>query len=293
MVSFEVDGSFAIDRLLLLPLQSIFPPYNCLVSLLKKVLHFFTRKSQLQRLLESSAKDSLFIFHHRLRRARSFSELEKKVGDPALCSKLMQFVEVSDSFSRFKEYFSDLCDQKKQLEINEAETKKLLAGLKELVIEKEILSRESFTWSDLGFQGENPISDLRSTGIASVLQITKLLDVNPELVKTALLSGYSISFACIAINCTAFLRDCLLGKGEFPKFPLDRYLLIKYQKSDFMEFDFRQDGAWMLYMNILFILMLEMVDREWKKQNPSNIMGFPAVFSQVKKDFVNDLQMFV
>ena len=295
MVSFSVDGLFAIDRVLILPLQSLFPPpYTWLVSFFKTIVRFFTRKSQLHRLLESKSFDTLYLFHHRLRRTRPFSILEKKVGDPMLFPKLMQFVEVSDSFAAFKDHFNELCDQEKQLVSNKQNTKQLLEDLKQAVIENGILPKQSFKWSDLGFQGEDPITDLRSTGIASLLQLTHLVRTNTALANTALSSGYSISFACIAINCTAFLRDCLLKKGnESPKFVLDKYLLVRYQKSDFQEIDFRQVTSWMFYINDLFIRLLELVDEEWRKRNPPNIMGFPSVFAQVKVDFLAELQSFV
>lgn len=259
------DGYFIIDRYLILPLESLLADSNFLVPFLKHLTHFISGKSQLERLLLSEASDTIYYFHTYLRRGRSFNILEKKITNVKLLSKLTSFIEKSDELSDFKVHFKQLCQQEQPQEQIEEKLNDLEGKLSPLMTLND--------WSDFGFQGKNPITDLRSTGIASLINLCHLVKYHPKIILEGMKCGYSISFACIGINCTAYLRDLLLSNK------LDYHLLLN-----------RNDGNGrdkMFMVNELFASMMLMVEKEWKLQNPPDIMGFPAVFSKVKFDFPN------
>lgn len=254
---------FLIDKYFLIPLQRILPLnpiFHLLLRALKGITHLLTRKTQLHRLLlSSSAPDTLYYFHL-LFLHTPMAVLEKKVPLDLL-PKIVQLQNELARYDAFKSAFLESCKSMNGID-------GLLEEIRE-VVRKEGIRMDS--WMDMGFQGEDPRTDVRSTGIASLQHLLFLLKTHPETVQAALAMPYSISFACIVINCTAYLRDLLSKDNDC----MNYYMLN--QAKETILYEVRLGEA----INTL----LNHLNEEWNRKQPQDIMGFPAVFSTVKKLF--------
>lgn len=135
--------------------------------------------------------------------------------------------------------------------------------------EADALLEEGWDWMDLGFQGSDPKTDVRSTGVASLHHLLFLLRNHPDTVLRGLSMPYSISFACVVINCTAYLRDLLMRDND----RMNYFMLT----GNLKDFDVRLgEGVYE---------MLVILEKEWTRQEPADIMGFPSVFTSVKQLF--------
>lgn len=258
-------SSFLVDRYFLVPLQLILPQNNILSRLLlrclKKITSLITRKTQLHRLVLSEHPDTPYYFNL-LFRHRPVSILEKKVPLDLL-PKVIRLQEVTTEYQKFKEEFLERCKSMEGIDFLLEEIKKEATKL--------MGKGGEWDWTDLGFQGSDPKTDVRSTGIASLHHFRFLLNTHPETITRALTTPYSISFACIVINCTAYLRDLLMRDSDRMN-----YFMLSSCGKDF-KFDERLGEA----VNEMLVLL----EDEWARQQPADIMGFPSVFTSVKQLF--------
>lgn len=254
---------FLIDRYFLVPLQFILPQQFALSRLLlralKGITHLFTRKTQLHRLLLSPHPDKLY-YYRLLFKDSPMAVLEKKVPMDLL-PRVVDYQNSLEKYEVFKRHFVDQCRSTEGID-------DLLEGIREAAREKGIRFE---SWMDLGFQGEDPKTDVRSTGIAALHHLLYLIRQYPQTIRVGLNSPYSISFACIVINCTAYLRD-LLGSNA------DRMNYFMLYGEEIRDYEPRLAEG----VNI----MLAILEEEWTRLQPRDIMGFPAVFAIVKQHFL-------
>lgn len=145
-------------------------------------------------------------------------------------------------------------------------------------------SIQSSDWSDIGFQGLDPSTDLRGMGILGLYQLVYLSKCHPNISCNILRESNHPTryypFAATGINITAFVTD-MLDSTRFYSRILKK--LRKYDLQDMHSFkakEIESDG--LVFINELYCEVFVTFNNMWVDKNPSNIFAFPSIFEEVK-----------
>jgi hypothetical protein len=130
-------------------------------------------------------------------------------------------------------------------------------------------------WGDVGFQGTDPSTDFRGMGFLGLHQLAELsrLDCLTASKIFAVASEESTTwfpYAVTGINVTAF-----------------QYQLLKSNRLDQLLYG-SVANVELKYANVYAEIFSEFL-KQWIAANPTDIMDFPRVFSQVKATYVKSL----
>ncbi|OQS04492.1 hypothetical protein THRCLA_03281 [Thraustotheca clavata] len=121
-------------------------------------------------------------------------------------------------------------------------------------------------WGEIGFQGEDPMTDFRSMGILSLHQLNYFTKNYGEEAKRALVhSCHPTSwypFAVTGINITNFIAE-----------------LIKDRLLDSRMYDKDAD---ITELHEFYCSIYSMFDALWVESNPTDLMAFPMIFNHLK-----------
>lgn len=128
----------------------------------------------------------------------------------------------------------------------------------------------SAAWGELGFQGKDPATDLRGSGLAGVACLLFFAENFPDAARRALLQAshpqHWMPFACAGINLTAFLLRDLLGAPDSPaKRPLAPHLL--------------HHGTTPEQLRVVFCYLLVELCDAYSAAAPANVMAFPGIMA--------------
>ena len=119
-------------------------------------------------------------------------------------------------------------------------------------------------WTSLGFQNNKPWTDLRDTGMLSLLQLLYLCENHLSFVRKALkISKQPIPrgfpFACVSVNCTLLVFQHLRDDAELVD----------------------DDATVMNYVNTLHAASLNWIISEWERKKYT-IMEFQKIMSKLR-----------
>ena len=119
-------------------------------------------------------------------------------------------------------------------------------------------------WTSLGFQNDKPWTDLRDTGMLSLLQLLYLCENHLSFVRKALkISKQPIPrgfpFACVSVNCTLLVFQHLRDDAELVD----------------------DDATVMNYVNTLHAASLKWIISEWERKKYT-IMEFQKIMSKLR-----------
>jgi len=144
----------------------------------------------------------------------------------------------------------------------------LLKNVYEQLTQTEPPTIPSKDWSLIGFQGQDPATDLRSMGLLACSMLIFFSTTYPVAARRCLLLSrhphHEFPFACTAINVGHFTLE-LLKSHE-----LNSYLFAH--------------GATPDQLYIIFSQLLVAFCDVYSNSNPRNLMDFPPVFNQFKLD---------
>ena len=181
----------------------------------------------------------------------------------------------------------------------------LMPGVKR---EGDAGTRSSKSWSNIGFQGTDPITDFRGMGMLGLLQLVHfartpagrhVLDISQPPVGASELKFFP--FACGGIQVTSLVlglaRDRKLGsvllEGEEKvgavggntevtslKKDTDKGDAVTLMRSLVKEAGLTFRGAWqgIELLNDVYCEIFTLVGEEWKKADPPNVMSWPIIF---------------
>jgi len=136
----------------------------------------------------------------------------KQSGCAKICSC---FIRSSKLESKFQTQLQNLlCFGSLKYEDNDEDTFAALRTIYHyLLIRNYEIPREGPHWANLGFQGLNPQTDFRSSGLLSVYQMLHFLDENRQFAKNIFIYSQDkecgFPFILAGINITRIVIDCL------------------------------------------------------------------------------------
>lgn len=169
--------------------------------------------------------------------------------------------------------------------------------------------RNSTCWSDIGFQGKDPITDLRGAGLLGLLNLHFFAHTSTQQARQILnelcqdITQGDFPFAITGINITAFLLSLSNHRLVddlflFPRRPVSKSTeetnettpLLLNQDCD----DASLDGANLSddavqqaalhRFNLAFSVLFTSFAHRWRVAAPGNVMAFPGIFDQFKQD---------
>ncbi|KAJ3438184.1 hypothetical protein M0813_29498 [Anaeramoeba flamelloides] len=262
----------------------------------KFLIHLLTRKSEIERIIKKKphAKD-VISFWSSLKQSQHFSKIVTTIGYGSFNSR-----EIIEEILEQKKIKNDQLVEKRlkgfliQIHLFN-ETKRKLIGLQETSYDcknqehemhlQELwcsmkpdttFERKSKQWSKLGFQGKDPATDFRGSGILGLFFLEYFSKKYPEESKKALNDSYGTEsrsfypFSCFGIQLSNELLQNLKKTDR-----LDSYLLMKKPEL----------ATFFTLCSELFIKFNQL----WKKKNPENLLKFPSLFKSFFSDSIKNL----
>eukprot|EP01036_Dinobryon_divergens_P035610 gene35610-46184_t len=151
----------------------------------------------------------------------------------------------------------------------------------------------SADWGEIGFQGKDPSTDFRGMGLLGLRQLTYFCEKNPDTARSILLISNHpqkyYPFAITGINITAFLLE-LLNETRLHGLifnNLERLTLENTSKytTEPTAFDDVETIAYTCdALNDFYGVIFEQFSKLWVARNPKDIMDFPRIFTELKRD---------
>ncbi|CAI5733118.1 unnamed protein product [Peronospora farinosa] len=143
-------------------------------------------------------------------------------------------------------------------------------------------------WGEIGFQGTDPMSDFRSMGVFSLVQLnyfTKTYKVEAQrALKESNHPTRWYPFAVTGINVTAFLIELI-----------DEHLLDMklYRLADNGAANDQDDdlNAGLIQLHDFYATIFTRFNQLWVDTNPRDVMAFPSIFQSLKNDIRHELQL--
>eukprot|EP01038_Epipyxis_sp_PR26KG_P004975 gene4975-6958_t len=140
-------------------------------------------------------------------------------------------------------------------------------------------------WGQLGFQGKDPATDFRATGILGLTQLVYFATRKTESAKLILAESFDpkhsyFPFAVTGINITQFLMEL------FTEFRLHRVIFDHYSRTEIRNSDSSEDydciNHFYELMNDLYCMIFEEFYLLWIVRNPTDIMSFSIIFEELQ-----------
>ena len=181
---------------------------------------------------------------------------------------------------------------------------------------KTIATRKSKSWGRIGFQGLDPVTDLRGMGLLGLLHLVHFARTRHSRTvlewSQAPVNGPEVKFfpfACASIQITNFVlqlaRERLLGHVMILGMERDAHLSgvrVADVSADTAERRMKQlvaevcggtgmmllpsDLVWqsMTVLNDIHTEIFILLGEEWQRVNPPDVMSFPSIMKQVEKN---------
>jgi len=189
-------------------------------------------------------------------------------------------------------------------DFSNSDHEQLLSRLWELLCPgKRLSGRVSKDWGLLGFQGDDPATDFRGSGILGLHNLLFLSETFNDHARCMLQEShhpnYWYSFAITGINITKWLRDWLSNRyvdlqkadDEISSFRPRRITLTNMESSRVPErlFDFfyqtSQQHDILNVLGYIYSYMFYSFHKFWFQCKPSSVMEFPAIAAEFKRTF--------
>jgi hypothetical protein len=165
-------------------------------------------------------------------------------------------------------------------------------------------ARMSASWGDIGFQGKDPVTDLRGMGMLGVVQLVHFARTSAGrrvLGWSRPPAGASeikfFPFACGGIQVTSLVVD-LATKRRLGSVLLDGEQregvntssskdgkAVALMRSLVNGAGISFEGAWqsLELLNDVYCEVFTQVGEQWHRENPPNVMSWPAIFKAVEE----------
>ena len=256
----------------------------------KWFIHRITGKCEIQRILETSfvlegIRVNYFAFS--LKKSRNpvlngiANSLTEKVDE--LSTTLCQYKNISHldssttpiiekivSYNRLSANLKELKSTKYEESLHEIHLKELWGSLSP----DQPYIRRGENWKDLGFQGTDPVTDLRGMGVLGLLQLCYITSENPkfgkDLYSRSNHPSYGFPFAITGINITA--------------------LLVRLFDNDILRTTlFSRTSVDLNSFNTVYCKIFSDFVRYYQDKKPENIMAFNQILQQFEKNISNRL----
>ncbi|CAH0476208.1 unnamed protein product [Peronospora belbahrii] len=149
---------------------------------------------------------------------------------------------------------------------------------------RRIGGRITKEWGEIGFQGTDPMSDFRSMGVFSLVQLIYFTKTYKVEAQRALEESNHPTrwypFAVTGINVTAFMIELI-----------DEHLL------DIKLYRFATNGhnddftAALTQLHDIYATIFTRFNKMWIDKNPRDVMAFPSIFQSLKDDIRHELKL--
>nr|CCA18625.1 conserved hypothetical protein [Albugo laibachii Nc14] len=140
-------------------------------------------------------------------------------------------------------------------------------------------------WSEIGFQGMDPMTDFRGMGVLSLVQLLYFTSKYPVEAQALLTESnhptHWYPFSVTGINVTAFVIE--LVQERLVDIKIYQYADISDPSRDVM--DNGLDAIHEFYCDVFTSF-----NKLWKESNPEDAMAFPSIFQALKGDIRKSLQ---
>lgn len=266
-------------------------------SVYKYVLHFFTGKSRIQRLIKPNKREFPKHLSHKvsyeLQHSKQLAGLYEEINSPHgvaldISDKICQIKKIHGTPNNLRRALTTihalyLFKSKLISSTNEPFNAEIPSHSSDLENLKEAynLYSNNHTLIECGFQNEEVQSDFRSIGSAAPSLLCDTLD-GEALVRTVDASfENSYPYACAQLRAIRHCTDRLLS-GDWDYAFLNR--------MDDKEITY-MNGARLIFVKTVRGLMTKL-DEEWgwESTNPRSVMEFETFFKGVAKSFEKDVQ---
>ncbi|KAJ8297396.1 hypothetical protein KUTeg_023927 [Tegillarca granosa] len=159
---------------------------------------------------------------------------------------------------------------------NEEHEEKLQQLWTLLMPDVKLEKRISKQWTEIGFQGDNPMTDFRGMGMLGLNQLLYFASIYTEKSRNLLSHSkhpkYGYSYAIVSINMTSLLYE-ILSNGALRT----HFYNIKTEKPSLQDFH-----------EVYCYLFLEF-DKFWFDEKPKDIMEFGRVRKKFKQEILHRL----
>ena len=201
----------------------------------------------------------------------------ERVGTPEAKHTLQVLSEKTNALEAFKAWI----EVEKARQFNEDTDVHYLETVWSVLMQHHarVGGRMTENWGMVGFQGKDPVTDLRGMGMFGLINFVDFVERNPEeardILKTCCVhptKGFPM--ACTGINFSASIVD-LLQQGLFDGL---WYELGGPQESDLDKF------------NRIYAHIFRSFARSWKEEDPDSVMEFRRVFSALMHGLIDQAQ---
>ncbi|KAF0687319.1 Aste57867_20929 [Aphanomyces stellatus] len=186
-----------------------------------------------------------------------------KICESNLRMCFLRFNEVNKVYSDALALKDELYDSKNDK--HEELLEKLWSNLKPDV--RRTGGRYTKEWGEIGFQGQDPMTDFRSMGLLALKQLVYYTEHYPVEAKRALVHSSHPTqwypFAVTGINITSFVVDVM--------------------KERLVDSRFYDKECNLTQLHEFYCMVFSMFDALWVESNPTDLMAFPTIFKHLQQ----------